>query len=322
VLKDKPPSYGEAGALSMSLLVLTSIGIYLHSRLAKRSRSFQTVTGKGFRPRPVQLGFWRWPATLLILVYFVIAVVLPLVILVYASTQKFYSPPTRATLSQMSLQPYRDVIHSDIALTAAKNSILLGLGSATTIMLLMAVAAWIVVRTNLTGRWLIDNLAFLPLAVPGLVLGVGLLFVYLRLPGVHLYNTIWILFMAYLTRYMPYGMRYATTSMFQIGRELEESAMTSGAGWFQSFRRIVLPLLMPGLVAGWIYILIVSVRELSSTIILYSPGKEVLSILIWEMNQNGEFPQLAALGTMMVGALVVLVTIAYKLGARIGVREA
>jgi iron(III) transport system permease protein len=322
VLKDKPPSYGEAGALSMSLLVLTSIGIYLHSRLSKRSRSFQTVTGKGFRPRPVQLGFWRWPATLLILLYFVIAVVLPLVILLYASTQRFYSPPTRATLSQMSLQPYRDVIHSDIALTAAKNSVFLGIGSATTIMLLMAVAAWIVVRTNLRGRWIIDNLAFLPLAVPGLVLGVGLLFVYLRLPGIHLYNTIWILFMAYLTRYMPYGMRYATTSMFQIGRELEESALTSGAGWFQSFRRIVLPLLMPGLVAGWIYILIVSVRELSSTIILYSPGKEVLSILIWEMNQNGEFPQLAALGTMMVGGLVVLVTIAYKLGARIGVREA
>jgi iron(III) transport system permease protein len=322
VLKDKPPSYGEAGALSMSLLVLTSIGIYMHSRLAKRSRSFQTVTGKGFRPRPIQLGIWRWPATLLILFYFVVAVVLPLLILIYASTQRFYSPPTRATLSQMTLQPYRDVIHSDIALTAAKNSVLLGLGSATTIMLLMAVAAWIVVRTNLTGRWMIDNLAFLPLAVPGLVLGVGLLFVYLRLPGVHLYNTIWILYMAYLTRYMPYGMRYATTSMFQIGRELEESAMTSGAGWFQSFRRIILPLVMPGLVAGWIYIVVVSVRELSSTIILYSPGKEVLSILIWEMNQNGEFPQLAALGTMMVGALVVLVTVAYKLGARIGVREA
>jgi len=321
VLKDKPPSYGEAGAYSMSLLVLTSIGIYLHSRLAKRARSYQTVTGKGFRPRPVQLGLWRWPATILILVYFVIAVVLPLGILMYASTQSFYSPPTRTTLSHMTLQPYRDVLHTDIAITAAKNSVILGVGSATTVMLLMAIAAWIVVRTNLPGRWMIDNLAFLPLAVPGLVLGVGLLFVYLRMPGIHLYGTLWILFVAYLTRYMPYGMRYATTSMFQIGRELEESALTSGAGWFQSFRRIVLPLLMPGLVAGWIYILIVSVRELSSTIILYSPGKEVLSILIWEMNQNGEFPQLAALGTMMVGALIVLVTIAYKLGAKIGVRE-
>lgn len=321
VLKDKPPSYGEAGAYSMSLLLLTSIGIYLHSRLARRARAYQTVTGKGFRPRPVQLGVWRWPATGLICVYFVVAVVLPLGILIYASTQNFYSPPTRATLSQMTLQPYRDVIHSDLALTALKNSVILGIGSATAVMLLMAIAAWIVVRSDLPGRWMIDNLAFLPLAVPGLVLGVGLLFVYLRLPGIHLYNTLWILFVAYLTRYMPYGMRYASTSMFQIGRELEESALTSGAGWLQSFRRIVLPLLMPGLVAGWIYILIVSVRELSSTIILYSPGKEVLAILIWEMNQNGEFPQLAALGTMMIGGLIVLVTIAYKLGAKIGVRE-
>ena len=321
VLKDKPPSYGEAGAYSMSLLVLTTIGIYLHSRLAKRARAYQTVTGKGFRPHPVQLGVWRWPATALIFLYFVVAVVLPLAILAYASTQNFYSPPTRETLSHMTLQPYRDVLDSDIAFTAAKNSVILGLGAATTIMLMMAVAAWIVVRTNLPGRWLIDDLSFLPVALPGLVLGVGLLFLYLRLPGIHLYGTLWILFMAYLTRYMPYGMRYASTSMFQIGRELEESALTSGAGWLQSFRRIVLPLLMPGLVAGWIYIVIVSVRELSSTIILYSPGKEVLSILIWEMNQNGEFPQLAALGTMMIGALVVLVTLAYKLGAKIGVRE-
>jgi iron(III) transport system permease protein len=321
VLKDKPPSYGEAGAYSMSLLVLTSIGIYLHSRLAKRARAFQTVTGKGFRPRTVQLGLWRWPATSLVLLYFAVAAVLPLAILLYASTQGFYSPPTRATLSNMTLQPYRDVIHADIALTALKNSVILGLGAATTVMLLMAIAAWIVIRTNLPGRWMIDNLAFLPVAVPGLVLGVGLLFLYLRMPGIHLYGSLWILFMAYLTRYMPYGMRYASTSMFQIGRELEESASTSGAGWFQSFRRIILPLLVPGLVAGWIYILIVSVRELSSTIILYSPGDEVLSILIWEMNQNGEFPQLAALGMMMVGGLVVLVTIAYKLGAKIGVRE-
>ncbi len=95
---------------------------------------------------------------------------------------------------------------------------------------------------------------------------------------------------------MPYGMRYSSTSMFQIGRELEESAQTSGAGWFQTFRRVLLPLLVPGLVAGWIYIVVVSVRELSSTIILYSPGKEVLSIVIWEQYQNGELPQLAALG--------------------------
>jgi iron(III) transport system permease protein len=157
--------------------------------------------------------------------------------------------------------------------------------------------------------------------IPGLVLGVALLSVYLRV-SLPIYGTLWILFIAYLTRYMPYGMRYASTSMFQIGHELEESAQMSGAGWWQSFRRIVLPLLMPGLVAGWIYILIVSLRELGSSVLLYSPGKEVLSIVIWEQYRNGQLTQLSALGIMMVGGLLVLVTIAYKVGARVGVREA
>jgi iron(III) transport system permease protein len=320
VLKDKPPDYGAAGALAMSLLVITTLLVLWHSRLAKRARAYQTVSGKGFRPRPVELGGWRWPATALIVGYFVVAVILPLSILAYASTQLFYSPPSRYTLSHMNLDAYHGAVHSDLFGYAVKNSIILGVGSATTVMLLAAVAAWVVIRTQLPGRWMIDNLAFLPLVVPGLVLGVAILFVYLRLP-ITIYGTLWILFMAYLTRYLPYGMRYASTSMFQIGRELEESAMTSGAGWFQSFRRIILPLLVPGLLAGWIYIMIVSVRELSSTIILYSPGKEVLSIVIWEQWQNGQFPELAATGMMMVGALVVLVAVAYKLGAKIGVRE-
>jgi iron(III) transport system permease protein len=177
------------------------------------------------------------------------------------------------------------------------------------------------VRTKLKGRWLIDNLAFLPLTIPGLVLGVALLFVYLRLP-VPIYGTLWILFIAYFTRYMPYGMRYATTSMYQISGELEESAKVSGASWWQGFRRIMLPLLVPGLVAGWIYIVTVSVRELSSSILLYSPGNEVLSILIFEQWTNGQTNELAALGVIMVAALVALVFVASRLGAKIGVKEA
>jgi iron(III) transport system permease protein len=325
VLNEKPPSFGKAGAYAMSLLLLTALGVLWQSRLAKRGRAYQTVTGKGFRPRPVQLGVWRLPAVLFIAAYFLIAVVAPLLMLAYMSTQRFYTPPTRKTLSNMSIQQYKDVFDNDIVLTALKNSLILGLGAATTVMLMTALASWIVVRTRMPGRWLVDNLAFLPLVIPGLVLGVALLFVYLRVNRdlrVGIYGSLWILFIAYLTRYMPYGMRYASTSMYQIGRELEESAQTSGASWFQSFRRVVLPLLAPGLVAGWIYIVIVSVRELSSSILLYTPGKQVLSIVIWEQYQNGQFTQLAALGMMMVGALVVLVTVAYRLGARIGVREA
>ena len=321
VLHDVDPNYGQAGAYAMTLLVLTSLGVFWQSRLTKRGRAYQTVTGKGFRPRPVQLGVWRWPATALIVVYFLIAVVGPLAILAWASTQPFYTPPSRAQLEFMTLENYPAVFEAGDARQAVLNSLVLGIGSATTVMLFMAVAAWLVVRTRMPGRWLVDNLAFLPLVIPGLVLGVALLFVYLRVP-LPIYGTLWVLFIAYFTRYMPYGMRYASTSMYQIGRELEESAMTSGATWWQSFRRVIIPLLLPGLVAGWIYILVVSVRELSSSILLYSPGNEVLSIVIWEQYQNGDLTHLAALGMMMVGALVVLVAVAYKLGARIGVREA
>ena len=321
-LNKVPPDYPTAGAYAMSLLVLTSIGVFWHGRLTKHARSFQTVTGKGFRPRPIPLGTWRWPATILIFAYFAVSVVLPMLMLFYASTQVFYAPPTRYSIQHPTWSNYTTVFHDPLVRHGFKNSVILGLGAATAVMLIAAIAAWIVVRTTIRGRWLIDNLAFLPLTIPGLVLGVAILSIYLRTPWLPVYGTLWILFIAYLTRYIPYGMRYASTSMYQIGRELEESAQMSGAGWFQTFRRIVLPLLVPGFVAGWIYIVIVSVRELGSSVLLYSPGREVLSIAIWEMWRNGQFPELCALGMLMVGGLVILVGVAYKLGAKIGVREA
>lgn len=321
-LNASPPDYSTAGAYAMALLVLTTIGVLWHNRISKHGRAYQTVTGKGFRPRPIPLGRWRWPATILILAYFCISVLLPLAILFYASTQNFYAPPSHYTLRHLTWGNYGAAWHDPLVQHGLKNSLILGLGTATAVMLLAAVASWIVVRTKVRGRWLIDNLAFLPLTIPGLVLGVAILTIYLRVPWLPIYGTLWIIFIAYLTRYIPYGMRYVSTSMFQIGRELEESAQMSGAGWFQVFRRIVLPLLVPGFVAGWIYIVVVSVRELGSSVLLYSPGREVLSIAIWEMWRNGQFPELCALGIVMVAGLVVLVGVAYKLGAKIGVREA
>jgi iron(III) transport system permease protein len=320
VLNEYPVNYGEAGAYAVSLMVLTSLGVYLNSLLSKRGKSFQTVTGKGFRPHPMELGKLRIPATILILVYFAIAVMLPVLIIIYTSTQNFYSVPSFETLSNMTLDNYRYTLSNDQSLTALRNSFTLGIGSATVMVLLMAIAAWVVVRTKLPGRWLVDNLAFLPLTVPGLVMGVSLLFVYLRVP-LPIYGSMWILFIAYCTRYMPYAMRYSSTSMYQISGELEESAQTSGATWWQTFRLVNLPLLMPGLVAGWIYIVMVSVRELSSSILLYSPGNEVLSILIFEQYENGQFTELASLGVVMVVVLLVLVFVAQKLGAKVGVKH-
>jgi iron(III) transport system permease protein len=154
---------------------------------------------------------------------------------------------------------------------------------------------------------------------PGIVLGLAIMILYLYLP-IGVYGTIWIMLIAYVTRFMPYGLRYNTISMLQIHKELEESAAMSGASWATSFRRIILPLLKPGLVAGWIYIVIVSIRELSSSILLYSPG--MLSILIWELWENGQYVELSALGVMFILGLFVLVLLAQLIGKRFGIKEA
>jgi iron(III) transport system permease protein len=186
--------------------------------------------------------------------------------------------------------------------------------------LLTAVASWLVVRGRGRGRWLVGASTFVPLVMPGIVLGEALLFTYLRLP-VPVYGTLWILLIAYVTRYLPYGMASATASMHQVGNELEESARASGAAWWPTFRRIVLPLAAPGLLAGWLVILTLALRELASSIVLYSPGNEVLAIRIWEQYENGSFPQLSALGVLMVVAIVPLVAGAYALGSRAGGRR-
>ena len=130
------------------------------------------------------------------------------------------------------------------------------------------------------------------------------------------------MFIAYITRFLPYGLRYNTITMLQIHKELEESAAMSGASWFTMFRRIILPLMKPGLVAGWIYIVIVSIRELSTSILLYSPGTEVISIVIWELWENGQYVELSALGVMFILALFFLVMLAQAMGKKFGVKEA
>jgi len=319
-LRSYPPDLAGAGALAVGLLVIAVLGVILSNRVGRNSKDYQTVTGKGFRPRPMELGRFRWVAGGLIILYFVATVLAPLAVLLYTSLLKFYVAPSAEAFRTLTLDNYRELAGLSAAGTALKNSLILGLGSATVVMLFMSVAAWIVVRSKIRFRGLLDQLSFVPLVIPGLVLGLAISFVYLRSP-IPIYGTIFILLIAYCTRYMPYGMRYAVTSMHQISAELEESAQVSGASWWQTFRRVLLPLLSPGLVAGFIYILTVSFRELSSSILLYSPGNEVLSILIFEQFENGSFTILAALGVVMVLTLVVLVTVAYKVGAKVGLRQ-
>jgi iron(III) transport system permease protein len=315
-----PSQIGLASAYGMTLLVITTIGVYFVSRLSSRGSKYATMTGKGFRPRKIDLGAWRWAAAAIFIAYFLLIVVLPFAVLLWSSFQRFYSVPSWQALHNLTLDPYRFIFTYPNLARSVWNTLILSLGSATVIMLVTSVICWIVVKTKLPGRWLLDNVASLPMVFPGLVLGLSIMIFYLNV-DIGIYGTIWIMFIAYITRFMPYGLRYNTTSMLQIHKELEESAAMSGASWGTTFRRIILPLLKPGLVAGWIYVMIVSIRELSSSILLYSPGTEVLSITIWELWENGQYVELSALGVLFILALFVLVMLAQWLGRKFGVEE-
>ena len=315
-----PSDVGLASAYALTLLVMTSGGIWFQSRIASQGNKYSTVTGKGFRPRRIDLGKWRYLTGGFFLSYVFIAVAAPFFILVWSSLQRYYSVPSWAALKNVSLRAYGTIINYPNVTGAVWNSFVLSIGSATFVMLLTAIIAWIVLRTKIPGRWMLDNIASLPMVMPGLVLGLSIMICYLTVGG-GIYGTIWIMFIAYVTRFMPYGMRYNSTSMVQIHRELEESASMSGASWLQTFHRIVLPLLKPGLLAGWIYIVVVSVRELSSSILLYSPGTEVVSVIIWELWQNGQYVELSAFGVMLISALFVFALLAQAAGRRFGIKE-
>ena len=315
-----PVRYDRAAIYSLALIAITAAGLFYVQVVTRQAERFQTITGKGFRPRPLDLGPWRWPVAILFVLYFLFVVVAPLGVLLYVSLLPFYIGPSMAALEALTFENYVFIFDLPHVVRALRNSAILAFSSATLLMFFMSVIAWLVVKSRMPGRRLLDSLTAFPLAFPGLVLGVALIFVYLRVP-LRIYGTLWILLIAYVTRYMPYAMRYASSSMGQISGELEESARMSGAEWKDVFRRIILPLIMPGIVAGWIYVVIVSVRELSASILLYSPGTEVFSVVVWELWEAGRTGELSALGVILVAGLVVTVAVAYKLGANIGVRE-
>ncbi len=315
-----PSQIGLAASYSVILLLLTTGGIYVQSRISSTGSKYATVTGKGFRPRTIDLGVWRYFTMAIFIVYFLFIVVLPFLVLLWSSLQKFYAPPSIEALSRITLDGYRYILGSESIRNAVLNSLWMSFATATAVMLLAAVVCWIVVKTKIRGRWLLDNLASLPMVFPGLVLGVSIMIFYLTF-DIGIYGTFWIILLAYVTRFLPYGLRYSTTSMLQIHKDLEESGGMSGGSWFTVFRRIILPLLKPGLVAGWIYVMIVSIRELSTSILLYSPGNEVISIVIWELWENGQYVELSALSVLFILLLLVLVGIAQMAGKRFGVKD-
>ncbi len=312
------PQYGPASAYGVVLICFVSVGLYYYSKATRQAQKFYTITGKGFRPRLIDVRKWRYltTAVLFVLPTFL---VLPLLVLLWTSILPYYMKPSLEALPRMTFANYLSAFQSTNVLDALKNSLFISLSSATVTMLLTSVVAWIVIRTNIRGKGLLDHLASFTLAFPSVVLGVALLLTYLKLP-IPLYGTIWILVVAYITRYIPYGLRYCSPGLLQINKELEESAQMSGAPWGTVFRKIVVPLMMPSLFAGWIYIFLLSIRELTVALLLYSPGSQVISVTIFEMWDFGKTGELSAFSVSVSILLVAMAAIFHKFSKRYGLQ--
>jgi iron(III) transport system permease protein len=314
-----PPDYGGAASIGGFVLVVAAIGVAIANRLNAAGRH-ATVTGKAFRPRKIELGRLRWVAGATILAFFIIAVVLPLAVVIWSSLLPVFEAPSLGALSRLSFTNYAQMWTYPLIRESLVNSFITSISAGAIVTVLTAIVAYVTLKSRVRGVWLLDILVSLPIAVPSILMGVGILFWYLVAPlPFHLYGTLMLLIVGFVTIGIPYGMRYAATGISQIRDELEEAAAVSGADWVTRFLRIYVPLLMPSLLAGFLTTVIIAFREISAAIFLYSQGTEVVSIAIFDLWSNGQYPAIAALGCVLVAILLVLVAIVGKLGGRVGI---
>lgn len=315
-----PPQYGNAGAFSVVLMLVVAATLYFYFRVTRDGERFHTVTGKGYRPALIQLGGWRYVAAAGLLIYSFVLLVLPFLIILWASLLPFYMQPSLEGVASFTLKNYLLAISFPKITDSIRNSILLGLGSATCVMGLTLVASWILVRSRVRGRWLLDLLTTLPLLFPGIVMGLAILRFYLNVP-IPVYGTLWILLIAFVTRYIPYGIRYTHSGLLQLHKELEEASYVSGASWLNCMRRITLPLIMPSFLGGWIFVFLLSAKELSMSILLASPSTPVVSVAIYELWENGQVGELAAFSVIWTTILVSIAVLYYLFARRFGVQQ-
>jgi iron(III) transport system permease protein len=314
-----PPLYSTAASVAIILMVVTGFLVWLQHRVTSR-RSYTTVAGKAFRPALLNLGPWRYFTLGLAVVYLFVVVVLPTMALTVAAFRKFMSVRTVASLfdeRQYSLIHFERLFANPLALRSIVNTMEVGLVTAIVGGLFAFAIGYTINRTTLPGRRTIDVISTLPVAIPGLVIGVAYLWAWIGLPG-GLYGTIWILALAFVARFMPDTVKALSTSLLQIHRELEEAAWICGRGLLGTIRTIVLPLARPGVIAAMTLLFVLAIRELGSSLFLYTSNTMVMAVLLLDYYEGGNVGITAAFSLIQMILLAVVIGIANLLsrGAR------
>jgi len=300
------PKYGLAAAFGIGLLVLAIILMVVYYAATRTAERFRVVTGKGFRPKRIELGRGRYLAMIFTWIYFGIMVA-PLLALLWTSLLPFYQLPSAMALNKISLNNYRTITSSTKVQQAILNTFILVFSTATLAMLLSGIMSWFAVRGKGKLARFLDMIAFAPMAIPRIVMAVSILLLYIRTP---LYGTIWIIVLAQVTAYLAFGTRTINGALIQIHPELENAATAAGASWLTTMRKILLPLLWPHFLNAWLWIIAHSMRDLTLALTLMSPDNVVLSSTLWILWSFGDVPKASALlMLMMVGLLLIVLPI-------------
>ena len=312
-----PPSYGLGTAYASIILVITMTAVFLYRKATSRQEKFQVITGKGYQPGILDLGKWKWAGTAVLGFYVFVHIVVVFGMVLILSFQTYWDP-NNLFGSNLTLRNYETVISQRRIVSSLINSGVVSIVSATIVVIIAAILTYISRRKNIRGGGLLEGFGTLPLAFPGFILGLGLLWTFLTIP-IGVYGTVFVLMLAFLVKYMPQGIRFATGALIQIQDDLEESSSITGAEWTYTVRKIILPLLKPALISAWIYIFVLTFRELSSIIFLVTPNNQVISAILWDLFVNGSVELLAAtsmLLTLFLWIVVIAATIIFKVRFR------
>lgn len=314
------PKYGLAGAYGLIMVVLGVVASILYFRVVRESRKYVVVTGRGYRPKLIELGRWKSAAVVFILVYFLFEIFLPFAVLIWASLLPYLQVPSLEALTHVTLTNYRNIPKYS-GVRPFLNTLTLIAFAPVLAMALSVVISWIVVRTRFRVRALLDVFAFLPHAVPHILFAVALGYLALVYRTViPIYGSIVIIIVAHAISFISYGSRAMNSALIQIHPELEEAGRACGASTVRVVGRITIPLVSAAIFNGWLWIALLSYREVTMALVLYSPGSEVVSTLIWKMWGSAYVPQVSALGVVMILMVLVLVIILRTvfLRARVG----
>jgi iron(III) transport system permease protein len=296
-----PADYGRASAMGFALFAVMLASLTLYRRIIRRG-NYATITGKAFRPRPLEMGAITWLLFALCCFYVLVSVVLPLAALTLTSFQRFATVFLSQT--ELTLANYQTAFGFGAVNSALTTSLLLGVGVATVGVVVMAMLVWIIYRSHLPGHGLVEYVVMFPQAVPRMVFGLGLLWAWLNIP-IPIYGTVWLLALAYFTVLLPLGVRTLAGVVLQIDNSLEECARVCGASWFYQLRTVTLPLMRPGILAAWLLLFIASVRELGVSIFLVGPNAKVIAPAIVSAWISSSTELSAALALIQSGAVFI-----------------